>query len=125
MTTLTVQITLVSEVCCNCGVVFGLEKVHRQSLIDSGGSFYCPNGHAQHYTDTTINQLKRRIESLKEDGAYYKARIENERRSHAATKGHLTRAKKRIGNGVCPCCNRHFTNVQRHMETQHPDYKEG
>lgn len=24
--------------------------------------------------------------------------------------------------GVCPCCNRSFTNVRRHMTSQHPDY---
>jgi hypothetical protein len=28
----------------------------------------------------------------------------------------------RIGNGVCPCCNRSFTNLRRHMTTKHPEY---
>lgn len=49
-------------------------------------------------------------------------RLESERRAHAATKGQLTKTKKRIANGVCPCCNRSFANLERHMAGQHPDY---
>ena len=43
-------------------------------------------------------------------------------RSAAAYKGHLTRVKRRVGNGVCPCCNRTFKNLADHMTTKHPDY---
>jgi len=52
------QVTLTTEVCCHCGVVFtmpsSLMHVHRTD----GSSFYCPNGHAQHYTQTTEEKLK-------------------------------------------------------------------
>ena len=123
MSNITIELTLVSEICCNCGVVFGFEKTHRQRMLDTGEYFYCPNGHPQHFTESTISKLKKRLASRDEDVSYWIARAENEGRSHAATKGHLTRAKKRIGNGVCPCCNRHFTNLERHMNTMHPDYK--
>src|SRR5690606_15231496 len=34
----------------------------------------------------------------------------------------LLKERQRFANGVCPCCNRSFTNVARHMRTQHPDY---
>lgn len=47
-----------------------------------------------------------------------------EERSHAATRGHLTRTKKRGGHGVCPCCNRTFQQLARHMKSKHPDYAE-
>lgn len=43
-------------------------------------------------------------------------------RALRATKGRLTKTKKRIANGVCPCCNRHFVNLERHMTGKHPDY---
>ena len=46
-------------------------------------------------------------------------------RRMAAAKGELTKMKKRVGNGVCPCCNRQFVNLQRHMATQHPGYAVG
>lgn len=34
----------------------------------------------------------------------------------------IAQMKKRTANGVCPCCTRSFTNLQRHMKSQHPDY---
>lgn len=41
---------------------------------------------------------------------------------HEATRAKLVRDRARFANGVCPCCNRSFENVARHMRTQHPDY---
>lgn len=29
---------------------------------------------------------------------------------------------RRIAAGVCPCCRRSFTDLARHMSSQHPDY---
>jgi hypothetical protein len=29
---------------------------------------------------------------------------------------------RRVGNGVCPCCSRSFTNLKRHIRSKHPDY---
>lgn len=43
----------------------------------------------------------------------------NQARAQKAAK---TRMKNRIANGVCPCCNRHFANVQRHIRTKHPEF---
>lgn len=40
-----------------------------------------------------------------------------------ATKGVVTKFRRRVGNGVCPCCTRTFTNLSRHMTTNHPDFK--
>jgi hypothetical protein len=47
---------------------------------------------------------------------------EAERRSKAAYKGQLTKVRRKVANGSCPCCNRHFENLQRHMQTKHPEY---
>jgi hypothetical protein len=38
-----------------------------------------------------------------------------------AARGQLTKFKKRVGRGVCPCCNRHFKDLARHMESKHPE----
>ena len=45
-------------------------------------------------------------------------------RSRSAIKGQLTRAKRRISKGVCPCCNRTFQNLANHISEKHPDYSE-
>lgn len=38
------------------------------------------------------------------------------------TKAAHTRTKNRIAKGVCPCCSRTFLDLQRHMQTKHPDF---
>jgi hypothetical protein len=30
--------------------------------------------------------------------------------------------RKRIQSGVCPCCNRTFENLGRHMKSKHPAF---
>ena len=45
--------------------------------------------------------------------------IEAKRRGEKAAK---TRIKNRIAAGVCPCCNRTFQNLAKHMAGQHPDF---
>ena len=89
-------------------------------------AIYCPLGH------TYIHAGKGEAERLRERLERERARItalsdqhEAEKRSHAATKGQLTKARKRIGNGTCPECHRHFTNVERHMASKHPEVKHG
>lgn len=38
-------------------------------------------------------------------------------------KGVATRLKNRAAHGVCPCCNRTFQQLARHMSAKHPDFK--
>lgn len=49
---------------------------------------------------------------------------DRKRKQLEVRKGLLTRMKNRVGNGVCPCCNRHFKNLQGHMKTKHPEFKD-
>jgi len=46
------------------------------------------------------------------------------KRQKAAAKGQLTKTKRRVANGVCPCCNRTFADLSAHMHGQHPEYGE-
>jgi hypothetical protein len=39
-------ISMVTEICCNCGIAFGLPSDLQEHLRnDPNKSFYCPNGH--------------------------------------------------------------------------------
>src|SRR3954468_22514452 len=110
--TITDTRTLVTETCFSCGVLFALESEFRERMLHNPGkTFYCPNGHGQHYLEKSWEQrLKDKEEALERE----RRRIANlrddlnvERASHAATKGHLTRAKKqveRVEKGTCPHC---------------------
>jgi len=114
---------------CWCGMRHAVPKELREHQLrqhENGEdvmAIYCPLGHA--WIPTGKGQAQ--IERERRDRAEARAKaiqdqLDAETRSHAATKGQLTKAKRRIGKGVCPCCNRHFANVERHMSTQHPDY---
>ncbi len=60
---------------------------------------------------------------------YERQKLERERRlrehykrSAQTYRGHLTRVRKRVGNGVCPCCGRTFKQFAEHMQSKHPEY---
>lgn len=114
--------------CAECGSLFGITTELEARLRYSGRSFWCPNGHRMSFTGEEA-ELRKRVQDAEREAnrqgsraKWATERAETAERSRDAYKGHLTRAKKRIGNGVCPCCNRHFANVERHMKGQHPDY---
>lgn len=88
-------------------------------------SIFCPLGHEHAPAgEGKAAQLQRDLDRANSRSRANLAALETERRSHSATKGQMTKLKKRVGKGVCPCCNRHFTNVERHMATRHPEYHE-
>jgi hypothetical protein len=117
-----VEVKLVATCCCVCGIFFGLPDFLDKQLKTKGTSFYCPNGHILSYTDPELKKVKRQLELYKQWYAAEQEDHEATRRSLRATKGVLTRTKNRIAAGVCPCCRRHFENLERHIVTKHPDY---
>lgn len=122
---------LVTEVCCACAVPFAMPaSLQKQLRSDPGTTFYCVNGHAQHYTgETEEAKLRKQLEAsrLRADRAEDTARYQRNRaaraeRSAIAYKGVATRQRNRIARGVCPCCNRYFPEMDQHMITKHPQY---
>ncbi len=114
------------EHCCNCGMAFAMTtEFQRRAINDKNIWFYCPAGHAQHYTgETEESRLKRELERKAQmlDAADARAaKAENERQQIA--KAHR-KMRVRVMNGVCPCCTRTFQNLMAHMKTEHPDFKE-
>lgn len=124
---------LVFCTCCyeHCGVRFGLDPQHEKSLRESHSRFFCPNGHGQSFVGKT--EVERLRDELKEkdkliESAHARALAESDRAAHAenshrATRGHFTRLRKRIAKGVCPCCNRYFDNLHKHMQGRHPNFE--
>lgn len=134
MTTITRTIKIESVNCGACGITFGLESSFKTARLDDGKLFYCPNGHGISWE--AINQAERTEIQLREqvEAARSLAQREAQRRAQAeavartadykarAAKGQLTKTRKRIAAGVCPCCQRTFQNVARHMAGQHPEF---
>jgi DNA repair exonuclease SbcCD ATPase subunit len=95
---------------------------------ENGHKVYCPLGHVWVVTETVQQKLDRereRREAAERRAQASRDLLAAEERSHSATRGHLTRVKKRTAHGVCPCCNRTFQNVARHMESKHPEFVQG
>lgn len=113
------------EQCCKCGMSFAMTTDFRRRRLDDRQNFYCPSGHAQHYTGKTEAQkLKDELERSKQmlDAAQSRAATAEREREHVA-KAHK-KMRARVMNGVCPCCNRTFQNLLRHMKSEHPEFKD-
>ena len=120
--TLTSSIAYEVQTCADCGTHFAITKRFAEARRKDGARFYCPNGHRLHWGDTEVDKLQRRLAASEGNRKSAEQRAEREKRRHAATKGQLTKTKKRIAGGVCPCCNRSFVELSRHMKSKHPEY---
>lgn len=119
--------------CGVCAIRFCMTREF-YSIAKSGAgriTWFCTNGHERTFTvgPTTEETLRKERDTLKQQLAYKDDRIraETTQREYAqnqarAYKGVATRVKNRVGKGVCPCCNRTFANLHRHMAGQHPTF---
>ncbi len=124
--------------CYTCGVPFGITaELYRRVVTNAEGAVYCPAcGHEscwrESVADKKIRQLKQHLKTAdtRANTAHRHAQLVEQRadgaeRRLSATKGVVTRMKNRVSRGVCPCCKRHFVNLERHMDTKHPSYAKG
>ena len=120
-TTETIDFTL--ETCCVCGIPFFMPTYHYKRLVaNKGESFYCPNGHSMSFTGPTEAQkLKEKLEALQKQKDQEHDDLQNKWLDALNEKYKVEKQLKRLHKGVCPCCNRSFVNLQRHMKNQHPD----
>lgn len=123
----------VKVMCYKCEVEFWLNdefyRVAKQRA--EAMSWYCPNGHSQVFTarESEADQLRRERDRLVQRLAQKDDEIANRERAReaaerrvSAARGQITKLKKRASNGICPCCNRTFANLARHMGTKHPGF---
>lgn len=116
--------------CYKCGIEFAGPSDFVTGKMQKGGDFFCPNGHSQHYTETENTKLTKQLEAEKQrrewaekNAADARERAETARKAEAIVRGKLRAQTERVKNGVCPCCNRTFQNLMRHMKTKHPEWK--
>jgi hypothetical protein len=116
--------TLVALTCWVCGVHFAVPAVYERTREEDGKTFYCPNGDKISYGPSLLEQERDRVKRAEARVVHERDQRQAAERSAAAYKGQVTRLKTRAAAGVCPCCNRSFPQLRRHMETKHPDYKD-
>ncbi|PZE33973.1 hypothetical protein DEJ21_14080 [Curtobacterium sp. MCSS17_006] len=125
-------ITLTTIECANCHMTFGVPELWEKDRRRKHDGFYCPNGHPLVFNGESDVDKERRLRKAAERSRDY-ARVAREaaedqaaaaERSSRSYRGHLTRLRNKIANGVCPVpnCRRSFQNVREHIAGQHPEW---
>lgn len=117
--TFTSTFEFVVETCCSCGAAFAMTADMHARRLGDRRNFYCPSGHQQHYVGTSDAQ---KLEDERARNVHLRDQLQASVEDAERVRFALMRDRHRFANGVCPCCNRYFGNVRRHMAGQHPDY---
>lgn len=115
---------------CWCGITHGVPQDlydFQRRQHDNGTRpvtpIHCPLGHTHVPAGTPRTQkLERQLAQERDATALARADRDQAEASARAYKGAATRARRRAGAGVCPCCNRSFKQLARHMRSKHPDF---
>lgn len=92
--------------------------------------FYCAYGHPQYFPEgeCEVDKMRRERDRARQqvaraeaDARAAVASAKQHKQRAAAFKGQVTKLRMRAKAGVCPCCNRQFEDLYRHMTTKHPD----
>jgi hypothetical protein len=117
------------KTCPVCGVMYAAPE----AMLDwcrkaPHRTFYCPAGHSLHFPGKTEEEkLREQLERERTRAGGLASERDQLQASLRAQKGATTRARKqasKAARGVCPVpgCKRHFVNVERHVETKHPEW---
>jgi len=128
MTTLNYSGTLV-VVTCWCGMKHAVpEELREHQLVRFNNgrtpvSICCPLGHLHIPAGKSkVDQVQESLDRERNARARANARADQAEASASAYKGVATKARKRAAAALCPCCDRSFVQLRRHLETKHPGY---
>ncbi len=108
--------------CGGCGIPFYVPTNWLKAKVQSKGSFSCPNGCSRVFCGKTdAEKLKEQLELQRKENEAVQQQLQDRWLDALGEKNKLEKQLKRIHKGVCPCCNRSFQNLQRHMATKHPE----
>lgn len=137
--TITISTELTSMTCPHCAGVYALSQSYLDEARRKGGFKqcwtcpYCKNsrGYGKSKHEEELELLQKKLAAAESSTKHYRelrdyAQKESAhfRKSRDGFKGQLAKVKKRVGHGICPCCNRSFEDLRRHMEAKHPGFQE-
>lgn len=113
-------------VCGTCGIEYSVPTHWLKERKETRTDFFCPNGHCRVFVESTAdrllrekNEMERRLQAQLNDSNHARLVAEKERDAERRKRRTI---EARVSKGVCPCCNRTFQDLQRHMATKHKDY---
>ncbi len=103
--------------CRTCGVIGTVPEVVWDQQQAEGGFHFCSNGHQWGWTkeNSEREQLRRERDRLRQQLAERDDAI-------VAAEKKIKQLNRRAAAGTCPCCQRTFSNMTRHMNNKHPDF---
>ena len=114
-------INLETETCAGCGIGFAMPAWLMKRARETGELFYCPRGCSMSYTKSEVQRLREKLDAQTKTATLMAARAHAAEMAEQKAQTEIRRMKKRASAGVCPCCNRTFQQLARHMKTKHPD----
>jgi len=118
--------------CPTCGVVSATTREYEETRRKDGKAFYCPNGHSGSFPvgkteeqrlREQLNEANRATERERKSREWAEQRAKGANISAGMARASERRLRARVGAGVCPCCNRTFQQLARHMKSKHPEGK--
>lgn len=112
---------------CKCQIWLP-DELYQAAKKSASISIHCGYGHAGVFREGPSDEEKmcqerdRMAQRVAEWQDEAKQQHERAERRTSAARGQITKIKNRIGRGVCPCCNRSFENLARHMGSEHPTF---
>lgn len=127
MTTLAYAGTLTVRTCW-CGIRHAIpEELSLAADRNKSLVVFCPVGHewvSGSHELRESDRLREWLEQERDRSARIAAERDQVEASLRATKGVITKMRKRASAGMCPCCQRTFQQLARHMASQHPGFVE-
>lgn len=118
---------LIPTDCCVCGVWHAIPRTMYEHCLNHGGFWKCPNGHSIGWgkgsLEKELEKEKKRREWAEKNAENANIRANEAERRRIAQKAANTRLRNRAKAGICPCCNRHFKQLEAHMKNKHPDFQ--
>jgi len=111
--------------CGTCAVWHTVPEIVYDAFSREGGYWSCPNGHQRGFAkgsdEIGRENTRRERDRLKQDAARLNDELTAERKRAEEAERKIVQVRRRAAAGVCPCCNRTFLNMQRHMKSKHPN----
>lgn len=113
--------------CITCSVPIIMPADTERALRRSHETYYCINGHPQYWPGKSdVEKLRDAVAEKERQLAFERERAAQNFAAREKAEKAVQRLKKRATGGACPCCNRTFVALSRHMKTKHPGFvKEG
>lgn len=102
-----------------CDQSFGMSQDFYDETMRTGRGWHCPKGHSRVWRGKTTEQKLADAEARETHLAdQLRAAVDEAEKRRQQ----IIRDRSRYAAGVCPCCNRSFPGLARHMASKHPDY---